>query len=283
MSRYGAYLAAAVVFACAFGMGIPAHAEAEKDQSTTFQIEGVYLFNEWLNPFRINTTTRDGVVTLEGTVDDAIERRLAERIALSFDEVTRVDNQLEIDPDGKPVIVADTEEWVDKHRALRKRVQAANAEAEIYQQFVYSGTVRSSSDVEVEVDPDDFEVKLSGLVPDEGSKMRAERIALATSGITKVDNELDVADPTDTAKAVPENSPFKDEWIEKAVERQIAFNRYLNLFNFDVEVDNGICKLTGDVISEEQKELAAEIAGETQGVTSVTNDVKVVAWKSAGL
>jgi osmotically-inducible protein OsmY len=54
---------------CLLAVGHAAQAD-KADIVITAEIEAIYLFNEWLNPFDINTTTQDGVVTLEGTVED---------------------------------------------------------------------------------------------------------------------------------------------------------------------------------------------------------------------
>jgi hyperosmotically inducible periplasmic protein len=88
---------------------------------------------------------------------------------------------------------------------------------------------------------------------------------------------------TPAQQADSRNTFFEDGWIETKVQGRIAFNEHLNLGNFDVEVRDGVCILTGEVISQEQKMLAAEIAEETEGVKSVDNLVTVVAWKTAAL
>ena len=70
------------------------------DASITMRIKTTYLFDGHLNPFRINVDTRDGVVTLHGTVPSDVHRDLAGEIAKNADGVKDVDNQLRIAPEG---------------------------------------------------------------------------------------------------------------------------------------------------------------------------------------
>ncbi len=42
-----------------------------------------------------------------------------------------------------------------------------------------------------------------------------------------------------------------------------------------VDTDNGVVKLSGNAKSQEEADKAAEIAKNTEGVTSVTNDIRV--------
>jgi len=54
-------------------LAVPAGAAvrtAAKDALITGRIESTFLLNEQLNPFNINTTTKNGVVTLTGSVDE---------------------------------------------------------------------------------------------------------------------------------------------------------------------------------------------------------------------
>src|SRR5712691_4317624 len=74
--------------------------DAIHDASITVRIKTTYLFSRHLNPFRINVDTRDGVVTLHGTVPSGIHRDLAGEIAKNADGVKEVDNQLSIAQGG---------------------------------------------------------------------------------------------------------------------------------------------------------------------------------------
>src|SRR5262245_16491722 len=67
--------------------------DALQDASITTRIKTTYLFNQYLDALRIHVDTRDGVVTLRGTVPSDIHRDLAGEIALNADWVRDVDNE----------------------------------------------------------------------------------------------------------------------------------------------------------------------------------------------
>src|SRR2546427_12378778 len=74
--------------------------DAIHDASITVRIKTTYLFSRHLNPFRINVDTRDGVVTLHGTVPSDIHRDLAVEIARNADGVTEVRDDLLVASDS---------------------------------------------------------------------------------------------------------------------------------------------------------------------------------------
>ncbi len=265
--------------------------EAVQDASITARIETMYLLNEHLNPFRINTTTKDGVVTLNGTVDDAIEKDLAEALAKSIDAVSKVDNQLTIERRATPEVDRSS-------TAVRTRVEDANITAAVRRRIAYNNMLDKAN---IGVDVKDQAVRLHGTVPSEAAREEAVAVAEDTRGVLEVRNELVVEEQehkrtevanadTDTKVADDDNESvteeiketaeevgdtISDEWIEKRVEAQLAWNRNVSLMNLDVEVQDGVAKLSGRVISEEQKDLAGAIASRTSGVSDVQNEIEV--------
>lgn len=77
-------------------------------------------------------------------------------------------------------------------------------------------------------------------------------------------------------KAGPQAAgPMQDLWIDTRLETAYLFNRHLNKFNIQTDVDDGAVLLTGTVRSEIDKDLAGEIARSLRGVTSVHNRLVV--------
>lgn len=68
---------------------------------------------------------------------------------------------------------------------------------------------------------------------------------------------------------------FKDGWIESKVATAIALNKYLDPFKIDINVDNNVATLEGEVSSDIERELAENIALGVEGIDSVTNKLKV--------
>jgi osmotically-inducible protein OsmY len=264
--------------------------ENVNDASITARIETMFLLNEHLNPFRINTTTNNGVVTLEGNVDDAIERDLAEDLARSIKDVGQVENQLKIDPNRED----DSDEKVRKDdrrlsvEHLRSNTQRANLRAIVRRQLEYNDRL---DDADIDVEVDDDTVILTGTVSTEDQAEEAVYIAKNTRGVESVEERLDVRaaerhddDIEEAAEATGEKvgdvianigRNLSDEWTEKRVETSLAFNKHVSMRDLDVDVEDGLCIITGTTLTEEQRQLIERIALRTDGVTKVENRVKV--------
>lgn len=85
------------------------------------------------------------------------------------------------------------------------------------------------------------------------------------------------ADVKEGTKKAWENTEdaYKDGVIAGKLETALILNEHLNPFDIDIEVDNGKVLLEGDVESDVEKELAANIAEGIEGVSSVENKIKI--------
>src|SRR3970282_1932186 len=70
---------------------------------------------------------------------------------------------------------------------------------------------------------------------------------------------------------------LKDAWIGGKLEAVYALNRHLSAFAITTEVENGIVHLTGDVESDIDRDLAAELAKGIEGVVEVDEELEIVA------
>lgn len=70
---------------------------------------------------------------------------------------------------------------------------------------------------------------------------------------------------------------LKDAWIGGKLEAVYALNRHLSAFAITTEVENGIVHLTGNVESDIDRDLAAELAKGIEGVVEVDNDLEIAA------
>lgn len=82
-----------------------------------------------------------------------------------------------------------------------------------------------------------------------------------------------------TAHADPDGFKYsgelKDAWMTGKVETVLLMNTHLNNFAIDTDVNDGAVRLTGQVKTAVQKDLAAELARGVAGVTKVTNDLQI--------
>ena len=153
------------------------------DASITMRIKTTYLFNGHLNPFRINVDTRDGVVTLHGTVPSDIHRDLAGAIAQSADGVSEVDNELQVAP-GQG---SDGPDEADK--SFGQSVRDATTSASIKMTLALQRGVKASH---IAVHTDRGTVTLTGEVDSQAERQLAARIARETEGVKNVENRLDL-------------------------------------------------------------------------------------------
>lgn len=74
---------------------------------------------------------------------------------------------------------------------------------------------------------------------------------------------------------------IKDSWITMKIHSMFVPEDALSDSDIDVDTNNGVVTLTGTVVSDAGKLRAAEIAKTTDGVKSVTNNLRIVAAGSA--
>lgn len=121
---------------------------------------------------------------------------------------------------------------------------------------------------EIDVDTDQGNVRLSGMVETERQRSEAVEIARNTQGVKSVTNEIKLGDPT-----FEEN--VDDGWISTKVKAKIAADPDVNKFNIDVDVQQKTVTLTGTVRTEYARDHAGELASSVKGVKSVDNRIKV--------
>ncbi|MBI2434788.1 MAG: BON domain-containing protein [Candidatus Hydrogenedentes bacterium] len=308
-------------------------ADQVRDAALTARIETTYLLNKYLSPFSINTTTKNRHVTLEGTVEDKIEKELAERLARSVEGVEVVTNNLKIVPADQARPDQETAKEGTPATGLRRmarpwtvKVDDETLRADVRSRLAYNTTVKNA-DIDVEVDGGS--VELTGKVASEEDKQEVERLVRDVDGVKHVDNALSVdtvlaarteetteeteeaereaaeqraetaeerdeivdiapEDPTEetAGEKVAQKSEnvidtLSDEWIEKRVEANLALNRYISMGDLDVEVDNGVCTITGTVLADQQRNTIGNIAQTTPGVKQVMNNVTVTKWQQS--
>ncbi len=123
--------------------------------------------------------------------------------------------------------------------------------------------------LDINVDTRDGIVTLFGIVPSTAAKQAAENEARKVSGVKAVKNELEVV-----SKANQEAVKVRDDELQKKVDEALA-TPPLNESDIDVEVKNGVVRLTGKVPSQGHRMAAAIVARSVAGVRSVQDDLQV--------
>jgi osmotically-inducible protein OsmY len=122
--------------------------------------------------------------------------------------------------------------------------------------------------MDINVDTNNGVVTLFGAVPTESAKKAAEADALKVSGVTKVENDLQIVPPGDK-KAV---AVLDDEALKAAKTSLLRRDEFKNV---STEVSNGVARLTGSVTNESDRIMAAVAVRSCGGIRSVENDILV--------
>jgi osmotically-inducible protein OsmY len=117
----------------------------------------------------------------------------------------------------------------------------------------------------IDVATDEGIVTLSGTVDNILAKILAQKIAEATVGVRAVINLINV---------VP-LIPRTDEELERDVKDALLIDPATGSYKIDVNVHNGVVKLTGKVNSWQEKQLCTTVTEGVRGVIDVKNDIEI--------
>lgn len=154
--------------------------DSAKDAWIDGKAESTILFNTHLNSFDINTDVKDGVVSLTGKVDTAVDRALAEELVLSLEGVESVNNEL--------TIISDIENS-NNTSELVQELKDSKVETVVKTRLLFESEV-DGLDIDIEVEKG--VVTLEGTVNNEAERELAITIAQNTDDVEKVINKLEL-------------------------------------------------------------------------------------------
>ena len=200
-------------------LGIASYAATPADSRLEEQIRSNLLADERLNAERLRIEVDGRVASLRGQVDHLPAKRAAAMIAASTPGIRDVENFVSVRPSGRN----DSEVLEDVVEALSE-----DPSADFY---------------EMHVDVENGTVHLSGVVDSYTEKKMAEETAVGVSGVTAVRNALVVKVPVWRS----------DGEIQKDVQRRIRGDVRLQGFPIQVDVDQGVVRLSGTVETPAQR------------------------------
>jgi osmotically-inducible protein OsmY len=238
----------AAVLALASVPATRAEARTElKDRDISSAIETDLLINDQVPADRIDVSTKDGIVTLRGSVYNILARDKATEIAESIKGVRSVVNEIRV----KPVSRSDQEVRRDVMDAL---VTDPATDADRIDVKVIGGNVT-----------------LSGQVDSYGEKNLCTEVAKGVRGVREVTDNVTVAYDANRT----------DQSIAEEVEARFRDDVRIDAGRIDVTVKNGKVRLRGTVPSAGEKSLASTKAW-VAGVKSVDDSDLKVEWFGPG-
>ena len=222
------------------------------DEEIQTDIEERLKHDVWLTGRRFNVQVEKGKVTLTGTVGSALEKRRAATDAY----VLGVES---VDADG--VVV----KWWARNQMRRtnySRPDDAAIKQAVREAFLYDPRIWSW---DPEVDVQYGNVTLTGVVDSLSAKRAAAEDARNTVGVRSVQNFLKVR----------LNAPHDDAAIGRDIRDAFMRDPWLEAFNLNVSVRDGVAVLRGAVETFRQRWRAEELASRVQGVVDVRNRLDV--------
>ena len=221
---------------------------SEADQRIESSFKESYAFKTFLQDDAVKVASKEGAVTLSGTVNEESERGLAAETAASLPGVKSVDNRLEL---RAQYPAEKSNEWlaIDIKTALlfHRNVSLANTQV-----YVEEGIVT-----------------LRGEAASEAQKELTSEYA-DIAGVREVKNEMTVAKaPKNAEETIQEK--IDDASITAQVKMALLTHRATSVLKTKVETQDGVVTLSGKASNDAEKDLAAKLVSDIHGVNRVVN------------
>jgi osmotically-inducible protein OsmY len=223
------------------------------------QIWTTYGFNPHLRALDLSVEVNGSTAVLSGTVENGVEKDLAEQIALGTDGISKVDNKITVDRSyvRKPKAMADGK------RDFSTTVEDATITASVKSKLMWND---HTDGLEINVDTMHGKVTLSGTADTPATKDLATRLARNTDGVRGVVNNLSI-DANHPMQEMQDD--VSDAWITSKVKSTLLFSRSVDGLDINVSTSNGTVTLRGNADSGAEKDLAVELAKSIRGVKKV--------------
>jgi len=212
-----------------------------------------YVFKTVLKNDSITTESKDGVVTLTGTVTKASEKSLAEDTVASLPGVISVDNQLQVSGE-QPAEHSDT--WIGM------KVKTA---------LMFH---RNVSAIGTDVDVKDGIVTLTGEASNLAQKELTTEYAKDIDNVKAVVNDMTIAKTPATVDATT-GDKIDDASITAEVKSSLLSHHSTSALHTGVTTTDGVVTLTGIAQNDAEKSLVTKLVTDINGVTSVINNMSV--------
>lgn len=212
-----------------------------------------YVFKTVLKDDSITTASKDGIVTLTGTVADANHKALAEDTVEGLPGVKSVDNQLLVKGE-QPAEHSDT--WIGW------KVKSA---------LLFHRNVSATG---TDVDVKDGIVTLTGHANSMAQKELTTEYAKDVDNVKEVNNEMIIA-PAPAAPDATLSDKIDDASISAQVKSSLLSHRSTSAIHTGVSTTDGVVTLTGIAKNDAEKSLVTKLATDINGVTSVINNMTI--------
>ncbi len=211
-----------------------------------------YVFKTFLVDDVIKTESKDGAVTLTGTVHEESHKQLAQDTVTGLPGVSSVNNQIEV----KESPPANSDTWlymkIKSTLAYHRSVSAYNTKVELKEGVA----------------------TLTGEASSQAQKDLTTEYAKDIDGIKGVNNQMTVA--ADTTKPKETIAELIDDASISAQVRMALFtHRSTNAFKTTVATTDGVVTVAGSAANTAEKDLVTKLVTDINGVKQVVNTMVV--------
>ncbi len=255
------FLAAAILLLIIGVPGCQSQA-GETDTRIENSANSSYVFKTYLKGDSIRVQSKDGDVTITGTVTNDSHKLMAEETVSSLPGVKSVKNMLQV---TSVPSAAFSDAWV------AERVKST---------LMFH---RSVSFVDTDVTVKNGNVTLKGKASSEAQKQLTTEYAKDVSGVKSVDNQTTVIkEPTTLNKTVDEVATYIDDAsITTQVRMSLLYHHGTDVYDTKVSTNTGVVTLAGTAKNQAEIDLATKLVNDIHGVKSVSNKMSIEATQSS--
>jgi hyperosmotically inducible periplasmic protein len=212
-----------------------------------------YVFKTYLKGDSINAESKNGAVTLTGTVAESSHKSLAQDTVEGLPGVKSVDNQLKVKGETP---AEHSDGWLS---------------AKVKSNLLFH---RNVSVTRTDVYVKDGIVSLRGEASSQAQKELTTEYAKDVEGVSEVKNEMTVAKtPAKTGESFGEK--IDDASITAQVKSSLLSHRSTSALKTKVATTDGIVTLSGNARNAAEKALVTKLVTDINGVTSVVNNMTI--------
>ena len=228
---------------------------SETDDRIESSAKKSHVFKTYLTQDSIKIESRNGAVTLTGSVAETSHKSLAEDTVESLPGVKSVDNRLKVKGESH---AEHSDGWVGV------KVKSA---------LLFHRNVRATK---TDVDVKDGIVTLSGEASSMAQKELTTEYAQDVEGVKEVKNEMTVAKtPAQPSETIGEK--IDDASVTAQVKSSLLSHRSTSAIKTKVNTTEGVVTVSGIAKNAAEKSLVTKLATDINGVNSVINNMTIAA------
>jgi len=231
---------------------VPVYA-ADTDSRIESAAAKSYVFKTYLKDDSIKTESKDGVVTLTGTVAQESDKSLAENTVAGLPGVKSVNNQLTVNGE-QPAEHSDA--WIT---------------AKVKTALLFHRNVSATGTT---IYTKDGVVTIQGVASSQAEKELTTEYAKDIDNVKEVKNDMTIA-ATPAMAGATTGDKVDDASITAQVKSSLFSHHSTSALHTSVTTTDGVVTIGGAAKNEAEKSLVTKLATDIIGVTSVVNNMTV--------